>query len=46
VTRVSKDEDADLTAAISELTRADTAYRAALGAIGRASRTSLMDYLR
>jgi flagellar hook-associated protein 3 FlgL len=46
VTRVSKDEDADLALAISEMTRAETAYRAALGAIGTASRLSLMDYLR
>lgn len=45
-TRVSKDEDADLAMAISEMSRADTAYRAALGAIGTASRTSLLDYLR
>lgn len=44
--RVSKDEDADLAFAISEMTRAETAYRAALGAIGTASRASLLDYLR
>ena len=46
VTRVSKDEDADLAMAISEMNRAQTAYQAALGAIGAASRTSLLDYLR
>ncbi len=46
VTRVSKDEDADLAMAISEMTRAQTAYQAALGAIGTASRTSLLDYMR
>lgn len=46
VTRVSKDEDADLALAISEMTRAQTAYQAALGAIGTASRASLLDYLR
>lgn len=46
VTRVSKDEDADLAMAISEMTRAQTAYEAALGAIGATSRTSLLDYLR
>lgn len=45
-TRVSKDEDADLAFAISEMTRAQTAYQAALGAIGTASRASLLDYLR
>jgi len=46
VTRVSRDEDADLAYAISAMTRAQTAYEAALGAIGTASRTSLLDYLR
>lgn len=46
VTSVSKDEDADLVAAISAMNRADTAYRAALGAVATASRQSLMDYLR
>ncbi len=46
LTRVSKDEDADLAGAIAEMNRADVAYRAALGAVGTASRTSLLDYLR
>lgn len=46
LTRVSKDEDADLVAAMSEMNRADTAYRAALGAVALTSRQSLMDYLR
>ena len=46
VTRVAKDEDADLALAISEMNRAQTAYQAALGAIGATSRTSLLDYLR
>ena len=46
VTRVAKDEDADLALAISEMNRARTAYQAALGAIGATSRTSLLDYLR
>jgi flagellar hook-associated protein 3 FlgL len=46
VTRVSKDEDADLALAISEMTRAQTAYQAALSAVGTASRASLLDYLR
>ncbi len=45
LTRVSRDEDADLASAISEMNRADVAYKAALGAIGTASRTSLLDYL-
>lgn len=43
--RVSDDEDADLAMAIAEMSRADTAYKAALGAIGTASRQSLLDYL-
>ena len=44
--RLSKDEDANLAKAASDLSRADTAYRAALGAISTAGRVSLMDYLR
>jgi flagellar hook-associated protein 3 FlgL len=44
--RLSKDEDADLAKAASDLSRADTAYRAALGAISTAGRVSLMDYIR
>lgn len=44
--RVSKDEDADLAMAITEMTRAQAAYEAAIGAIGTASRASLLDYLR
>lgn len=46
LTRVSKDEDADLATAIAEMNRADVAYRAALGAVGKASSNSLLDYLR
>ena len=46
VTRVAKDEDADLASAISALSRAETAYQAALGAVATSSRLSLMDYLR
>ena len=46
LTRVSKDEDADFAGAIAEMNRADVAYRAALGAVGTASRASLLDYLR
>lgn len=44
--RLSKDEDADLTQAATDLSRADTAYRAALSAVSTAGRLSLMDYLR
>jgi flagellar hook-associated protein 3 FlgL len=43
---VSKDEDANLVEAISDLTKADQAYRAALGAIGTTQKISLLDYLR
>lgn len=46
VARVAKDEDANLVDAISEMNRAEVAYRAALGAVGTASRQSLMDYLQ
>ncbi len=45
-TRVSADEDTNVAAALTEMSQADTAYRAALGAVGAASRVSLIDYLR
>lgn len=44
--RVSKDEDANLAEAITEMTQAQAAYQAALQAVGSASRVSLLDYLR
>ncbi|OFW46049.1 MAG: hypothetical protein A3J29_19000 [Acidobacteria bacterium RIFCSPLOWO2_12_FULL_67_14b] len=44
--RVSKDEDADMARAISQMAQAQTAYQAALGAVGTASKVSLLDYLR
>jgi flagellar hook-associated protein 3 FlgL len=44
--RLSKLEDADMAEAISGMTRADAAYRAALGAAGTAARVSLLDYLK
>jgi len=44
-TRVSSLEDANMAEAISGMSQADAAYRAALGAVGTASRVSLMDYL-
>lgn len=43
--RVSKLEDANMAEAISGMTRADTAYKAALGAASAATRVSLLDYL-
>ena len=45
MSRVSKLEDANLAEAVSSMNRADTAYRAALGAVSTASRVSLLDYL-
>ena len=44
--RLSKLEDVDMAEAITEMQHADAAYRAALGAVGTASRVSLMDYLK
>jgi flagellar hook-associated protein 3 FlgL len=45
-TRRSALEDANMAEAISRLTQAETAYRAALGAVSTAERQSLLDYLR
>jgi flagellar hook-associated protein 3 FlgL len=44
--RVSKLEDVNMAEAITEMTHADAAYRAALGAVGTVSRVSLLDYLK
>ncbi len=44
--RRSSLEDANLAEAISRMQQAETAYRAALGALGASGRLSLMDYLR
>lgn len=44
-TRRSKLEDANMAQAISQLTQADTAYKAALSAVSTAERESLLDYL-
>ena len=43
--RIAKLEDADLATAITGMNQADAAYRAALGATGKISQLSLMDYL-
>jgi flagellar hook-associated protein 3 FlgL len=43
--RVDTLEAVDMAEAISGMTQADAAYRAALGAVGTAARVSLMDYL-
>ena len=45
-TRLKALEDTDMATAISSLSQADTAYRAALGATAQMNRPSLMDYLR
>jgi flagellar hook-associated protein 3 FlgL len=44
--RVSVDEDANVALAITEMNQADTAYRAALQAVGASAKVSLLDYLR
>lgn len=44
--RIAKLEHADMAEAISEFSQADTAYRAALGAVSTATRVSLLDYLK
>jgi flagellar hook-associated protein 3 FlgL len=44
--RRSSLEDANLAEAISRMQQAETAYKAALGALGTNTRVSLMDYLR
>jgi flagellar hook-associated protein 3 FlgL len=46
VSRLKALEDTDMAVAISSLSQADTAYRAALGATAQMNRPSLMDYLR
>jgi flagellar hook-associated protein 3 FlgL len=45
-TRVSTLEDANMAESLSAMNRADTAYRAALGATSATNRVSLMDYLQ
>jgi flagellar hook-associated protein 3 FlgL len=44
--RRAKLEDANMAEAATRLAQADTAYRAALGAVSTAERQSLLDYLR
>jgi flagellar hook-associated protein 3 FlgL len=43
--RLAGYEDADMAQAITEMTRAEAAYQAALGATAQANRVSLLDYL-
>lgn len=44
--RITALEDANMAAAVSNMTQAETVYRAALGAAAQVQRVSLMDYLR
>jgi flagellar hook-associated protein 3 FlgL len=44
--RVSKVEDANMAEAITRMTHAQTAYNAALAAVGTSGRNTLLDYLR
>ncbi len=44
--RRSKLEDANMAEALTRMSQADTAYRAALGAVGSVEKLSLLDYLR
>lgn len=46
LTRVSAIEDADMAKAITDLSRAETAQQAALGAFATVSRLTLMDYIK
>jgi flagellar hook-associated protein 3 FlgL len=45
-TRLDALENIDLAEAISAMNQADTAYRAAISAVGQASRLTLLDYLK
>lgn len=44
--RLAALEDLNMAEAITEMTHADAAYRASLGAVGAVSRVSLLDYLK
>ncbi len=44
--RVSQNEDANMAEAATQMAKADTAYQAALGAVGARSRLTLLDYLK
>lgn len=46
LSRISYAEDANMAEAATQMARADTAYQAALGAIGTRSRLTLLDYLK
>jgi flagellar hook-associated protein 3 FlgL len=44
--RLSQDQDANLAEAVTQMNRAQTAYKAALSAVGQSNQTTLLDYLR
>lgn len=44
--RVSQDQDANMAEALTRMSRAQTTYQAALGAVAATSKLSLLDYLR
>ncbi|MFN7980604.1 MAG: flagellin [Vicinamibacterales bacterium] len=46
VARLSTAQDTNMAEAITRMAKAQTAYQAALGAVGAASKLSLMDYIR
>lgn len=46
IKRVSIDEDTNLALAITEMNQADSAYRAAVQAVGTSAKVSLLDFLR
>jgi flagellin-like hook-associated protein FlgL len=44
--RLAEDRDANMAEVLTRMSRAQTAYQAALGAVAATSKTSLMDYLK
>ena len=44
--RLKSDREADLAEAMTRMSRAQTTYQSALGAVAAASKVSLMDYLK
>ena len=46
IARLSKDQDANAVEAIARMNQAQISYQAALGAVGTASKVSLLDYIR
>jgi flagellar hook-associated protein 3 FlgL len=44
--RLSQDQDANIAEAITQMNRSQTAYKAAIAAVGQSNQTSLLDYLR